>query len=383
MSGEPIDLLVVDNLLIQAYKGDGYYELRTQKSPEPNTRINQFKKTYVIDSINSGTGRKHETSVYFQLLKPLFDDYLKIPHTYISTTSVATIHEFAGQLSGADGDEITVIFISGDTSINEFVNGLTSVPSSRKVDIATIPSGTGNSLALSLGLSDEIDAVKKLLTSKEKPVPLNLYEVAFPPGSYYLIQDVKGPELTKPLKFLVVISWAFHASLVADSDTPELRVHGLDRFKMAAHENLSLEQKFEGTVEINGKTIEGPFAYWLLTPSKKFEPTFEILPDGNIFDDNLYFISFNSEDDSSGKYIMDIMKEVYDKGSHIHDKKVTYQKVQRGDKIALTTKNAKDKRRRRFCVDGSIIVLPEVEDHVIEVAASGNEVNNWIVNIIH
>ena len=383
MSGDLIDLLVVNNKLLQVYKGEGFYELRTQTSSEPNTPTTHFKKVYVIDSINSGSGRKRESSVYFQLLKPIFDDHLKIPHIYISTTSVSTIHDFAGQLGEIEEDEVTVIFISGDTSINEFANGLTTTTSRKTINIFTIPSGTGNSLALSLGLVDEIDAVKKLLTSKENPVPLNLYEVSFPSGSYYLIQDVKGPEITKPLKFLVVISWAFHASLVADSDTPELRVHGLDRFKMAAHENLSQEQKYEGAVTINDKVINGPFAYWLFTPARRFEPTFEILPDGNIFDDNLYFISFNSEDDSSGKYIMDIMKDVYNKGAHIQNKKVTYQKVQRGDRITLNIENSKEKRKRRFCVDGSIVALPEVDDHVIDVSITGNLVNNWVLNILH
>ncbi|ODV81676.1 uncharacterized protein CANTADRAFT_44293 [Suhomyces tanzawaensis NRRL Y-17324] len=334
-------------------------------------------KVYVVDSVKSGKGRDSKTDLYNIVLEPILTA-LAVDHQYVATTSADSIRQFASTLP--EGQNATVVFISGDTSISEFVNGLSGV-SSGNITIFPIPSGTGNSLALSLGFVDELRAIQRLLQAVEKPAPLNLYDVQFPEGSYFLIQDAIGPQITQPLKFTVVVSWGFHAALVADSDTPELRKNGIERFKLAAFANLQREQKYEGLVSVNGHRIEGPFAYWVLTSSKKFEPTFEILPEGNIFDDNLYLISFKTEESSS--YIMDIMKQVYDKGSHVHNPKVSYQKISNGDRVLLHTLNSKNKQQRRFCVDGSIVALPETDEHEIAIRATGNKHNGWSLYVVH
>ncbi|KAK6456715.1 ATP-NAD kinase-like domain-containing protein [Scheffersomyces xylosifermentans] len=335
-------------------------------------------KVYVLDSVNSGTGRTEKKDLYHQILKPIFE-LINVDHEYIATTSASTVSEFAKSLDGSR--DSTVIFISGDTSVNEFVNNLSDKPSA-KLKLFTFPSGTGNSLALSVGLTDEIDALKKLFNSSSKVAPLNLYEVDFPKGSYFLVQDEKTTEIEGPLKFLVVLSWGFHASLVADSDTPELRKHGIERFKLAAFSNLEQEQKYEGHVKAGDELLDGPFAYWLLTSAKRFEPTFEISPKGDILEESLYLVSFKTEESPS--YIMDIMMQIYNKGSHIDNKNVTYKKLTKDDKIVLTTTNSKSLRKRRFCLDGSIIALPEADEHQLSfnIAEHPNRQFNWELFIV-
>lgn len=322
----------------------------------------------VVDSIKSGT---RNGNIYETLLKPVLDTF-EVNHQYHLTTSPTSIHEFASKLDVSS----TVIFLSGDTSINEFINGLPK--GNAKLTIFPIPLGTANSLSLSLNIQNEVDAIQKLFTTK--PVPFNLYEVDFPKGSYYQIQDTTAPLPSDSLKFIVVFSWGFHAALVADSDTPEFRKFGLERFKLAAFENLKTPQKYEGEFKLQAEgpetqIIEGPFAYWVLTPSRKFEPTFEILPKGNILDDSLYLISFNTEEDPEGSYIMEIMGQAYDHGSHVDNKKVIYKKVLGGQ---LTTRSD-DLRNRRFCLDGSIIVVPKGS---IEIRGSGNKHRGWDVYIL-
>ncbi|EGW30741.1 sphingosine kinase-like protein [Spathaspora passalidarum NRRL Y-27907] len=339
-------------------------------------------KVYIVDSIKSGTGRADD-NLYSKIIKPLFQ-LLKIGYEYYATTSAASIVEFARSLSKIEED-LTIIFISGDTSINEFINGLPEAKANQNITVFPIPGGTGNSLALSVNLTSQIEAVAKLVTSSNQPAPLYLYEVDFPTGSYHLVQDEKKDEIQGKLKFLVVVSWGFHASLVADSDTPELRKFGLQRFQIAAMNNLKQEQKYEGDCYINNRKISGPFAYWLVTSSQRFEPTFEISPKGNIFEESLYLVTFNTQEDKEGNgdYIMKVMKDVYNKGAHAEDPNVTYEKLKQGDEITLKTTNTEPIRNRRFCVDGSIIALPEQDRHEIKIAISNNVHKNWNLYILH
>lgn len=334
----------------------------------------------VIDSVKSGTGRDDSSDIYKKILLPIFND-INVHHQHVGTTSENSIKEFGRGLS-IKGDSVTLIFISGDTSVNEFVNSLPINKNLVKVNILVIPAGTGNSLALSLGFLDVYQAIGTFFSSSAEINSLNLYEAQFPKGSYYLVEDQKKDEVPESLMFIVVLSWAFHASLVADSDTPKLRKHGVERFKIAAYSNLSSEQKYEGIATFNGIKKEGPFAYFVLTPSNRFEKTFVVLPKGNILDDNLYLIAFNSEDDNTGKYIMNIMGEIYDNGKHVENSKVTYEKISRGNTVVLETKNSAALRQRRFCVDGSIIALPEKDTHLIKVTSSGNTFRNWSINVI-
>lgn len=304
---------------------------------DPETLTIKKQPLYVVDSVNSGTGRLAGFSVYKTILRTLFDD-LDVSHTYIDTKSRHDIGNFAAKLEG----DATVILISGDTSVTEFVNGLNS---EARVQILVVPSGTGNSLALSVGIESEVEAVRKIFTF-ESLVPLHTYEAIFPNGSKLLVQDEEAEEVSS-LKFLVVFSWAFHAALVADSDTPELRKHGLERFKLAAAANLANEQKYTGQFESGSSTYSGPFAYFLLTPSRRFEPTFLISPKGNLHELSLYLVSFQDSPD-----IMEIMGQVYSGGKHVENPKVTYEKISHG---VLTVDG--DRRHRRVCVDGSIILL--------------------------
>ncbi|KAI5962072.1 uncharacterized protein KGF55_003147 [Candida pseudojiufengensis] len=353
-------------------KEDSTFRFNVTNSPNSNEdtlikSIPEFLKNnvYIIDSVNSGSGRE-DLNLYTEIIKPLFST-LEIEYNYIQTKNADTINEFASTFNTPNS---TIIFLSGDTSINEFVNNLKY---KEHINIYPIPSGTGNSLALSLGLTSQIQAVAHLLIS-EKISPLFTYEVELPSNSYYLVQDKPKDKINQPLKFLVVFSWAFHASLVADSDTQELRKHGLQRFQIAAKQNLEKEQKYEANLKINDEIVEGPFAYFVLTSAEKFEPTFEISPNGNILKDELYLIAFKT-----GIDIMEVMMQVYDKGSHIKNSNVIYKKIYKDDKLELDILFSKDLIQRRFCLDGSIIALPETENHKIKIKTS-SDTNLYIIH---
>lgn len=334
---------------------------------------------FIVDSLLSGTGRTEESGIYVRLLKPVFD-FLGISHRYCPTSSLTYIAELAASLKNY-GKQITVVFISGDTSVNEFINGLES--GGGCIRILVFPAGTGNSLALSIGIVDEARALRKLFTYKEQDVRLlNLYQAKFPSDSFILQQDGSRKPVTT-LLFVVVVSWAFHASLVADSDSEERRKRGIQRFQISAQENLARPQQYYGSFKIGKREFNGPFAYFVVTPSKKFEPTFLVLPQGNIFDQSLFVVGFKSENDDNGNYIMEIMGEVYDGGKHVKNPKVLYERVESDQKVDLHVNNALQLQKRRFCVDGAIVVLPEKKSqHDIQIGYAGTSVKGWDIHII-
>ncbi|KAI5949266.1 hypothetical protein KGF57_004865 [Candida theae] len=372
------------NLEIELVNNESFFQYTEEHvdKSDADTIVNAIpdglnRGVYIIDSINSGIGRSDEKNIYTHIIEPLFKS-LGIKHHHYKTSSASSITEFASNFQDQDA---TVIFLSGDTSINEFINALNPVVTG-SISIYPVPIGTGNSFALSLGLTDPLKSIVQLLQVGKKS-PLYLYAANPPKGTRYLVQDELKEEVELPIYFIVVFSWAFHASLVADSDTPELRKHGIQRFRMAAENNLSREQKYEADFSINDDAVEGPFAYWVLTPSKKFEPTFDISPKGDIFDDNLYLIAFRTKP-SDDAYIMDIMKQVYDGGSHINNPDVIYREITPDDRVQLKLRNSQSLLKRRFCVDGSIIALPDDEENSsITIQVKDNALGTWKLYILH
>lgn len=340
-------------------------------SPAPAHGLGE-DNVYVIDSVRSGTGRQTTNGVYVDILKPLLD-YLDLSHLYLETKSRTSIAEFARKL---EGKHVTVIIIGGDTSINEFINGLN--PGEGLINFGVIPAGTGNSLSLALGSTSLADSIKRIFSGNRQQ--LQVYSTQFPEGLYLLYPDGSQLVIKKKLDFLVVTSWAFHAALVADSDTEKLRKLGIERFQIAAQQNLSRKQEYHARIRIGDNVFDGPFAYVVTTPSQRFEPQFVILPEGNIADDSFYLVAFKTEDDNN--YIMDIMKKVYDGGRHIGDPRVIYEKVSAGSEVVLEIDNASDISQRRFCVDGAIAVLPERDSHEVTVSYSGYQVLGWDLFIL-
>lgn len=338
---------------------------------------------YVLDSIRSGLGgRTKETGAYGRLLKPVLDA-LSISHHYESTRSRDSITTFAANLKPT-GKPILVIIAGGDTSVAEFVNGL-DAGQKGEIHVATIPEGTGNALTLSNGSKDENEAVWRVLTAlKSKKVPFQLYTAEFPPESVILHHDgFKEP--VKKLLFVVVTSWAFHASLVADSDSDEMRKNGISRFKIAAEANLGRPQRYSGSLAISDQSktkrrLQGPLAYVVVTPAQRFEPNFVILPKGDIHDSDLYVVGFRTEDSDS--YIMDIMKEIYENGSHVANPKVFYEKVNASETVHLSLEENLSAEERRFCVDGAIVVVPGSVESAVDIYFHGSQVGDWMLYLV-
>ena len=126
-----------------------------------------------------------------------------------------------------DQENVVVIF-GGDTMIYDLLNSVPdnqNLSSSQRVTICPIPCGTGNALAMSLGTTSiPIGISKALGISETSAQPLPVLKVT-----------IRELDAEKVFWGAIVCSWGLHASLVADSDDPEMRrQYGVNRFAVSS-----------------------------------------------------------------------------------------------------------------------------------------------------
>ena len=219
--------------------------------------------------------------------------------------------------------------------------------------------------------------------------PLPLFRATFSPGARLLTNRGQDSRLLdgvfegRPAAYgAVVCSWGLHATLVADSDTPEYRKFGAERFKMAAKEALNpldgSPHPYQGSFEIQraaGEPIKHPrqeHGYILITPVSQLEAGFTISPASKPLDGKLRLVEFGR---LSGEEAMEIMKKAYDGGKHVEDGRVGYHEV---ESVKITIRE-EDARWRRVCLDGKIIQLEQ--DGWVEVTGPVEGVVDLVVNL--
>ncbi len=341
---------------------------------------------HIIDSVNAGS---HNPDIYENILQPILES-LRLNHTYIQTTAVTSIANYAKDLKVVP---TTIVLLSGDTSIHEFINSLRSNKTDKtKLFLSVIPTGTGNALASSLGYPNPVTAIKAFFRGNNNP--LNIPKVEFSSGSY----DLGTKSSITDLRWIVVVSWGFHAALVADSSSSEYSKLGTQKFKIAAEKNLSRDQIYKGTVDFKGSQITslteppktdqlndvhlpGPHSYLLITNVSNLEEKFIISPKSKPANNGkLHLVEFGFV---NGEKIMEIMNQVYLQGKHIENPEVGYFELKKPDRSSPTLviqANEEEEQNRRWCVDGRIVVLGG--DQKVIIRHSDNIVNRWELQII-
>lgn len=341
---------------------------------KPN-HLDGTREIVILDSVKSGSSRSSKSNIITQLIEPLFN-ILQIKFKYVATESAQFITEFSGKLS--DNGKYLIIFLSGDTSISEFING---IEADKKLDIAilNLPLGTGNAFCHSIGIHDTIDAMEKLLFGEE--LEFQLFNATFSENSILVHNGERRP--IKNRIFFVVASWALHASLVAESDSPEMRKFGSARFSMAAQNILKKNPSYYGRLCIHDQVsdtdniTQEEFSYFVLAAVSRFEKQFVISPKSSAMNSDLYLVSFEYQSDPDDT--MTIMQEAYDNGSHINNKKVSYKKISKSETVELTVL-ASDTSLNNICVDGSIVELGG--DRRLQVSYVGSSIHNTVLKFI-
>jgi diacylglycerol kinase family enzyme len=373
---------------------------------------------HIIVSTGSGTG--FASLFYDSVVVPLlalFDMKQDQDYTLHTTTSASSVTSLVEEIflpTANRGEHQSIVLLSGDGGILDIVNALvTKARTSDYVqpEITLLPLGTGNATAHSAGLTknDDTYSLKTWLRgTASKPLPI--FSATFSPGARLLVNQGRStaPLATdaegRPITYgAVVLSWALHAGLVADSDAPEFRKFGRDRFSKAAEQAMfpadgSAPHVYQGKVSIvpHGHATEQPdssassnsassewqplprlsmgssnvedqettdqHAYVLATFNSHLEASFNISPAAAPLDGILRIVQFGP---MSGKEVMGLMTKAFQGGAHVADNRVRYLPVA-ALRIDMAEDDAEDKdedgkggrgRWRRICVDGNIIVL--------------------------
>ncbi|KAL6718262.1 hypothetical protein ACLMJK_004350 [Lecanora helva] len=340
----------------------------------------QSHNLYVIISTLSGTGAAQN---YFDtVIKPTFSaigiqEFAYYVHTTSSEKSILELASAVLLPRANEGIPQTVVLLSGDGGIVDIVNTFMSAGRSEqyvKPAIGLIAMGTGNAFANSVGLNrDATRGLRHFFRGQRYSIPT--FTATFSPGSEFLVDE--GRKL-QPLASSddgkrseiygsVVCSWALHASLVADSDTTELRKYGSQRFQMAAKELLmpsdgSAPHAYKGRVTFIKKSEHGEktqevldrkeHIYILATLVSNLEEKFLISPDSRPLDRQMRLLHIKP---IASADVMRILGLAFQGGKHVEDKVVGYDVVE-GIRIDFEEEEAK---WRRVCVDGKIVRVGE------------------------
>ncbi|PVH99121.1 hypothetical protein DM02DRAFT_615301 [Periconia macrospinosa] len=340
-------------------------------------------ETHIIVSIASGTTKA--APFYEEAVKPVLETLYPKGHVNFilhHTKSPDTIKELTSGIffpTANAGISLRIILLSGDGGIIDLINGLLATPHSTQYkipELVPIPLGTANALYHSTNAGrDNTWGLRNLSSTLTKPLPI--FTTTFSPGARLLINEAtseielpKDPQTQRQrIHGAVVCSWAMHASLVADSDTTEYRKHGIQRFQMAAKENLypsdgSPPHVYRATVS----TLAAPNGTWtplnddhdqehmyvLATMVSNLEKPFCISPHSKSLNGSMHLVQFGP---TTGDEAMRIMGLAYQGGKHVEDPSVTYKAVE-GVRIAFKGRE-KEGRWRRICVDGTIVRVEE------------------------
>ena len=354
--------------------------------------------------ISTKSGQGHADKIYDNLLKPYLIYSGCIAHDVHRTTSTESIAEICQQIllpASKVGISLMTVLLSGDGGVVDLVNGLIPAQSAedngedvlklesglQPQSFNLIPTGTGNALAHSSGLTrDRTLGMSTLMRGSPEPLPL--FSVRFSPPATVVVPTLgdssPSPRADKPERVTqvhgaVVFSWALHAALVADSDTPAYRKLGRERFSIAAKENL-FPSNGQSLHPYTGRvTFQRPksqdweeiprsaHSYLLATLCSSLEEKFNISPSNKPLDGKLRLVHFGPENGNpvsmTGEKVVGLMQKAYDGGKHVLDPTVGYEDIDRlrlelneGDDPQTDEAHGGPGRWRRICVDGKIFI---------------------------
>lgn len=211
------------------------YEAVPEHLQEFVAEIPDIKQLTVLDSTLSGI--KHSSYVYNRVLVPMFRE-LEIEHRYVASETVNSIENYAKSHT----ENGTVIILSGDTSIHEFVNGLKDSPGSH-VNFLLVPTGTGNGVSTFLGHKSIAQAISRFFLGSL--IPFFSFRLDFPEGS--VMESTSMP--VGHLYSVVISGCGYHTEMISLAESPEYREISFGRYGKAAEKMLEIDHKYEGKLK--------------------------------------------------------------------------------------------------------------------------------------
>ncbi|CCE63097.1 hypothetical protein TPHA_0D04620 [Tetrapisispora phaffii CBS 4417] len=350
-------------------KGSKYssFKLESYKCTEESAALEVHSllassELVVIDSICSGVGRTGQNDFYNNVMKPVFKE-ANFKHKYIRTEGEDSIKDLATKFEASK--DYTIIFLSGDTSVSEFINNLTKVQkenfiscseNKRQMNIFTIPLGTGNALASSIHLSSPHQVFQKFLNNELIIKDFPLYTVTLPNK--------------KTIIFFIIFSMGFHANLLHACDSDEYQKMGTERFAKASENIFKNYDLNIGLTTKNGsESISRNYAYFAIINTPNLELNYMPSPDSDVFKNELHLLGYDASL-STEKLVNKIMAGYsYKEREKINNKdNLTYYYPVNlsgtGLQIILETDSDKklEKYKYDICCDGLLLNLDDINN---------------------
>lgn len=285
---------------------------RLARNTHPTHCLSRLPNTYTMSLIviyNPICGHGLAKALFEDEVIPLIRNHGREIQGIFETTHVGHAGEIVLNELRSSDTALTVILGSGDGTLHEIVNALHDhIPSTeghdpKDISFVLVPCGTANALYSSLfpptpqdnsdSKTYQLRSVQSFLQPNPNHTPLTVALT-----STYPENKVDKP--TQTSISVVVASTSLHASILHDSEALRASVPGIDRFKIAAQQNIT--RWYSARVKLLPKAglssvewydpaqakfihiedpveLEGPFAYFLSTVNvDRLEPAFRITP---------------------------------------------------------------------------------------------------------
>lgn len=287
-------------------------------------------KAALLVIYNPAAGAGQAQAYFEQELLPMLHEHGREPAKVVSTASPGHAGEIVVEfLRNIPEQRVEVVLGSGDGTLHEILDAIDHSGLRvrfTELTFALVPCGTANALYASLfpPTADESEALKKSMTRSLDPMlspdastarPLTLARTT-------LSSPAAAPQFAGARTSIgaVVTSAALHASILHDSEALRASHPGVERFKLAAQQNITrwyrarvrlfvsppavpgatltpgvevydpakgqfkLFEGDEASLDHSVVELEGPFAYFLSTTNAdRLEPTFRIAPKQSTF----------------------------------------------------------------------------------------------------
>ncbi|KAH0584201.1 hypothetical protein J132_00556 [Termitomyces sp. J132] len=262
----------------------------------------------LIAIYNPVCGDRSAKDLFDTHVVPLLDQHNKSIDTLVATEHVGHAGELLFNFISTVRGEITVILGSGDGTLHDIINYLSSsaITPIPRLNFVLVPCGTANALYVSLfppaaeqdSIAYKLQSLQSYINSSHMiPLTFAIATLSSPP------QEKKCPCVVVSF---VVVSTALHASILHDSEALREDMPGIERFKVAAQRNMTtwynsyvklLPTPGPGRIQIYDPTtktfvdhpesdevdpivhVDGPFVYFLSTINvDRLESAFRITP---------------------------------------------------------------------------------------------------------
>lgn len=317
--------------------------VKTATTTEDDRTVQNQPNLIVIDSVHSGKGRTAQNDLYTIVMKPIFE-VVNIDHRLIKTTSRDTIASYASTLDISQSH--TVLFLSGDTSISEFINNLPQGAPSANLSILSFPMGSGNAWASSLGIMCPVKTFGQFIRGEMSHSAFPLYKAVFPNG-YSIV-------------FFIILSMGFHANLVHACERPEYQRMGIEKFQLAGSVIL---KEYELDLKITVNSLAASYSYFALINTPNLEPAYRPSPESDPLKEELYLLGYSSGL-SKDQFLTKVMKG-YELGPSDKlplDSDTIYVPFTKGFDVTLDFPLLESPRyKSEICCDGVLLNLQDLQ----------------------